>query len=147
MDIAVPAKSDCNLLLQAAMPFARQMLELEGGFLPFGAQMQSNGEIVSVGADNGEEYPHVPDLIDLLRDSFVAGAADGSLKATALVFDVTVTLPDNDRKSPAIAVALDHRDSYSVKVFFTYRIADGKASVGKAFAVDGDHVIFRRSVH
>jgi hypothetical protein len=35
----MPAKDDCNQLLNAALPFAEQMLREHGEFLPFGAQM------------------------------------------------------------------------------------------------------------
>lgn len=136
------AKDDCNRLLNTAFPFAEQMLRDHGEFLPFGAQMLPNGEIVSVGADDGDEHSRSQNLIDILQAGFKAGAADGELIATALVFDVRVVPPGAQEKTDAIALNLDHRDNYSVTVFFPYAINDGELEIGDAFASGGDYAIF-----
>ncbi len=138
----MPAKDDCNQLLNAALPFAEQMLRDHGEFLPFGAQMLPDGEIVSVAADDGEDYSRSQNLIDVLRAAFRAGAAEGDLLATALVYDVRVMLPGANEKSDAIALNLDHRDNYSVTVFFPYTITGGQLTIGDAFANGGDYSIF-----
>lgn len=136
------AKNDCNQLLNATLPFAEKMLREHGEFLPFGAQMLPDGEIVSVGVDDGEDQPRSQNLIDLLKAAFKAGANGGDLIATALVYDVRVAPPGQDRKCDCIALDLDHRDNYSVTVFFPYSIADGAAALGDAFAMDGNYSIF-----
>lgn len=138
----MPAKDDCNQLLNAALPFAEQMLRDHGEFLPFGAQMLPDGEIVSVAADDGEEHSRSQNLIDVLRAAFRAGAVEGDLLATALVYDVRVVPPGASEKSDAIALNLDHRDNYSVTVFFPYTIKDGQPTIGDAFANGGDYSIF-----
>jgi hypothetical protein len=138
----MPAKDDCNQLLNAALPFAEQMLRDHGEFFPFGAQMLPDGEIVSVAADDGEHHSRSQNLIDVLQAAFKAGAADGQLLATALVYDVRVVPPGASEKSDAIALNLDHRDSYSVTVFFPYTITDGQPTIGDAFANGGDYSIF-----
>lgn len=113
----MPAKDDCNQLLNATMPFAEQMLRDHGEFLPFGAQMLPDGEIVSVAADDGEHHSRSQDLIDILQATFKEGAVEGDLVATALVYDVRVVPPGGSQKSDAIALNLDHRDNYSVSPF------------------------------
>ena len=136
------AKDDCNQLLDATAPRAENLLREFGEFFPFGAQMLPSGEIVPVEAYTGEEQPRSQDLIDLLMTSFKTRAYDGEVVATALVYDVRVTLPGSDRKSDAIAVNLDHRDNYSVTVFFPYVIANGEPALGEAFANIGDNLVF-----
>jgi hypothetical protein len=138
----VRAKDDCNLLLDATLPFAEKMLREYGEFLPFGAQMLPNGEIVSIGADDGENHSKSRDLIHSLQTAFKAGAHDGDLIATALVYDVRIVPPGQVQKADAVAVNLDHRDNYSVTVFFPYTIAHGQSVLGEPFATDGDYAIF-----
>jgi len=136
------AKDDCNQLLNATLPRAEKLLREHGEFFPFGAQMLLNGEIVSVAAHSGEEQPPSQHIIDLLLTSFKDGAQKGELIATALVSDVRVAPPGADYKSDAIAVSLDHRDSYSVTVFFPYFIADGELALGEAFGNVAEYAIF-----
>jgi hypothetical protein len=114
-----PGKDDCEILMNAVLPFAMQLLERYGEFFPFGAAMSPDGNIIRMGTYDGREQPPSSDVIRQLKQGFVAGARSNDCKATALVYDVLVSLPDN-RKSDAIAIALDHRSAYSVIVLFPY---------------------------
>ncbi len=134
-------KTDCEAVMNTLLPFAVQMLNNHGGFNPYGGVMHADGEIRMVGADNGQEYPQSSELIKLLKGAFAAGAEGGEYKATALVYDVRTIVPTGE-KSDAIAVSLDHRDDYSVIVFFPYKIEDGAAIIGAAFAQKGAADIF-----
>jgi hypothetical protein len=55
---------------------------------------------------------------------------------------VRVTLPSSDKKSDAIAVSLNHRDDYSVTVFFPYETREGRLQFGEVFAQKGEADIF-----
>lgn len=136
------AKDDCNQLLNATLPFAEKMLRDYGEFLPFGAQLLPSGEIASVGADDGEDHSRSQDLIGLLKAAFRAGANGGDVIATALVYDVRVQPPGANQKTDAVAINLDHRDSYSVTIFFPYTITDGEPALEEPFANAGDYAIF-----
>jgi hypothetical protein len=135
-------KADCETLMGAVMPFAEQMLSSHGEFLPFGGAMRPDGELVSVAGYDGDEHPQSSDVIRLIKDGFIESARQGQLKATALVYDVRTTIPSTGEKSDAIAVSLNHRDNYSVVVFFPYKINGGKLIVGDAFAQMGEADIF-----
>ena len=135
-------KADCEVLIGAVMPFAEQMLSNHGEFLPFGGAMRSDGELVSVAGYDGDEHPQSSDVIRLIKDGFIESARQGQFKATALVYDVRTTIPSTGEKSDAIAVSLNHRDRYSVVVFFPYKINGGKLIVGDAFAQAGEADIF-----
>ena len=136
-------KADCEVLMNSVVPFAEQMLSSHGEFLPFGGAMRPSGELVSVAGFDGEEHPQSSDVIRLIKEGFIGAARQGQYKATALVYDVRTTLPSTGDKSDAIAVSLNHRDSYSVVVIFPYRINDGKLTVGTAFAQKGEADIFQ----
>ena len=135
-------KTDCETLMGAVLPFAEQMLSNHGEFLPFGGAMRPDGELVSVAGYDGDEHPPSSDVIRLIKDGFVEAARQGQFKATALVYDVRTTVPSTGDKSDAIAVSLNHRDSYSVVVLFPYKIEGGKLTVGDAFAHMGEADIF-----
>ena len=115
------AKAESESLMNAALPFAEEMLQKHGEFFPYGQALDRKGKVVSVAATNGQEHPPSAEIISLLKKAFVQGANSGKYKATALVYDVRVQLPSTGAKSDAIAVSLNHRDDYSVVVFFPYR--------------------------
>jgi hypothetical protein len=135
-------KSDCEALMSAVLPFAERMLRDYGEFLPFGGAMRPNSEIVSVAGYDGRERPPSADLIRLLKDSFAKAARDKVYKATALVYDVRVVSPNTGEKTDAIAVALDHRDNYSVVVFVPYKREGTALSFSAMFAQKGDGNVF-----
>lgn len=138
----ISPKAECETLLGSVLPFAQQMLRQHGEFYPFGGAMRPDGQIVSIGGYEGNEHPPSADLIRLIKKGFVEAARTGSYKATALVYDVRVTLPSNGEKSDAIAVSLNHQGGYSVVVLFPYRIEQGKLTISPAFAQAGEVDIF-----
>ena len=141
------AKDDAEALMNAVLPFAEKMLTQHGEFFPFGGAMKPNGEIVNVAGYDGRERPPSENLISLLNEGFRKDAKSGRYKATAVVYDVRVTLPDTTTKSDAIAVALDHRDNYSTLVMFPYSLSNGPLQMGEPFAEKGDHKIFKLLGH
>lgn len=108
--------------MNAALPFAEQMLQKSGEFFPYGTALKTAGGIANVAGYDGRERPPSLDVIRLLKQGFVQGAKSGEYKATALVYDVRVVLPSSGKKSDAVAVSLNHREGYSVVVMFPYQM-------------------------
>ena len=138
------AKSESEDLMNSALPFAEQMLQKHGEFFPYGQALDVNGKVVSVSASNGKEHPPSAEIIVLLKKAFVQGASAGKYKATALIYDVRVQLPSSDIKSDAIAVSLNHKDNYSVVVFFPYKREGTKLIMGEVFANRGEGDVFAK---
>jgi hypothetical protein len=138
------AKLESENLMNSALPLAEQMLQKHGEFFPYGQALSVKGEIVEVAAYDGRENPPSADLIRLLNEAFVRGAKSGKYRATALVYDVRVQLPATEVKSDAIAVSLNHRDNYSVVVFFPYQIQASKVVFGEVFATPGENNVFTK---
>jgi hypothetical protein len=137
------AKAECEEVMNTLIPFAQQMLQKNAEFFPFGGAMKVNGEISYIAGYDGREQPPSVDIIELLKDGFRSGARSGEYKATALVYDVRVMVPSSGQKSDAVAVSLNHRDGYSVIVYFPYQIKTSKVTFGDAFAKKGEADVFK----
>ena len=135
-------KVEAEELLNAVLPFAQQMLEKYGEFIPYGGAMKPNGEIVSVAGYDGDEYPPSQEIIELLKDAFRDAGRNGTYRATAIVFDVRVIPPDCEEKTDAVAVALDHIENYSVVVLFPYQLVNGTVQFAQVSAEPGNNDIF-----
>jgi hypothetical protein len=119
------------------------MLRQYGEFYPYGGYMKPDGTIVEVGAtDPDTDHPKSKDLIYVLRSSFQDLAQRNQCKAVAMVFYVTVTLPNSDGKSDAIQVSVEHSEHYSAEVFFPYQLIENDVVYGETFAQRGKAEVF-----
>jgi hypothetical protein len=138
-------KEDAEALMNDLLPFAKRMLSDHGEFLPFGGVMETSGKIIWQGATTGEDHSPSKDLIEILRNAHIEAAQAGTIRASAIVYDVLIVPPGREVKQDAISVELDHRDNYSVVVHFPYSIdIDGDLSVEKPFAGAGSDLVFPR---
>lgn len=142
MNAMAEPKGETEELMNALLPFGQNMLEEHGEFIPYGGAMKPDGEIVSVATYDGEEHPLSKDIINLLKDGYRLAAENGEYKATAIFYDVRVIPPGFEEKTDAIAVALDHKDNYSVIVLFPYELANSRVQFGEIFAQAGENDIF-----
>src|SRR5579863_5395129 len=141
---AMTPKDECDVLVNAVVPFARQMLSEHHSFFPFGATMSPAATVSRTETPKGD-LP-VGELIGLIEQGFVDGGKRGLYKATALVSDVTTVPPRKVEKQRAVEVRLDHRDNYSVRVVFPYSYSlSGELAFEPPFAVPGDKTIFGHS--
>ena len=119
------------------------MLRENGEFYPYGGYMKPDGTIVEMGAaDPDTEHPESKDLIYVLKSSLQELARRRGCKAVAIVFDVTVKLPNSDRKSDAIQVCVEHAEHYAAEVFFPYRRTKKDVVYGETFAQQGKSEVF-----
>lgn len=130
--------------MNAALPFAEQMLEKHGEFFPYGQALNTEGKIVSVAGHSEQQQTQSSEMMQIIKSGFIQGAKSGQYKATALVYDVRVTVPSTGKKSDAIAISLNHKDDYSVIVYFPYKIEAGKVTFGELFAMRGENDIFTK---
>ena len=135
-------KGQSQELFDSAITFAEKMLTEHGEFIPYGEILKANGEIQPVSGDTGEEYPASKDVIKLLTDYFTEQTSVGNIDASALVYEVRVSLTDSSKLSDAIAVELDHKLGYSVVVFKPYSIIDDEVKFSLMFVSLGKKAIF-----
>ena len=127
------AQSDVESLLNAALPFAQQMLDKHGEFIPYGVSIDAAGETHMDAGYTGDEHPLSQSVLDLLVDGY-RDRREG-LRAVALVADV---LADG---SDAIRVEIEHREGQAMFVLMPYKkrerdrtveYGDVSASAGRA---------------
>jgi hypothetical protein len=128
------AKIECDGLMDQAIPFAQKMLRKQGGFYPYAYVLHSSVKVALVGGYDGTEHPESQTIIDLLVGALLKDAEAGTIRAIALVYDVKVGALGTTEKSDAIALALEHRDGYSVVVYCPYVLSGGEVSMGESFA-------------
>ena len=136
------AKSEAEELLNVVLPYAEELLSKHGEFFPFGAAMNRLGGISHESAFPGSEQPPSSEVVDLLRRAFRSAGRSGDYRATAIAYDARVQVPGTESKTDAVAVELDHRESYSVVVFFPYALSGGSVEIGSPFARAGTCEIF-----
>ena len=136
------AKTETEALLNELVPLAEALLTKYGEFYPFGAVMDFGGGIIRRESYPGGEHPRSQDVIDLLRKGMRIDAESGDIKAAAIAYDVRLADGNPAGMSDAIAVALDHRDDYSVIVAVPYRLQGGQIEIGELFAEPGSNQIF-----
>src|SRR5437764_1321952 len=99
------AKEDCERVLNFGLPLAEEMLQQRGEFLPFGAVMRPNGEILCLGAYDGRDQRLATatrtDLTDAIKEALIAGARRQEYKATALFYDARITFPESSEPKDA----------------------------------------------
>jgi len=139
------AKQDSENLMNTILPLAEKMLRQHGEFYPYGGYMKPDGTVVEVGAsDPDTDHPTPKDLVYVVRSSFQELAERRQCKAVAMVFNVTVALPNSGQKSDAIQVSVEHSEGYSAEVFFPYQLVENKVVYGETFAQRGKADVFAR---
>ncbi|MBS1835679.1 MAG: hypothetical protein JST65_23380 [Acidobacteria bacterium] len=136
-------KHESETLMNAVLPVAERMLTQHGEFYPYGGCMRLDGSITHIGAEDADtDHPKSKDMLFALKDSLREIAGRGECKAVAVVFDVSISLPNSGERSDAIQVNVEHEGGYSVEVFFPYRLADGELIYGETLVQQGKHEIF-----
>jgi hypothetical protein len=136
-------KQESETLMNALVPVAEGMLRKYGEFYPYGGCMMLDGSVTQIGAcDSDTDHPKSSDLLFVLRDSFREMARQRRCKAVALVFNVSITLPNSGEKTDAIQLNIEHAEGYAVEVFFPYRLAEDGLSYGDTLVQQGKHDVF-----
>lgn len=107
------AQDDLDGLLNAALPFAQQMLDKNGEFYPYGVVLTDAGEGEMLAGWTGDDHPPSDEVLSLLLEG--ARQRSSALRAVALVADVRANGGD------AIRVELEHREGPVMTVLLAYK--------------------------
>jgi hypothetical protein len=107
------AQDDLDGLVNAALPFAQQMLDECGEFYPYGVSLSDGREVRMIAGYGGGEQPTSAAVLETI----VAGLRGDreTVRAAALVANVRA----ND--SDAVRVELEHRDGHAIVVLLPYK--------------------------
>jgi hypothetical protein len=135
------AREEIEMLLNYLLPFAEEKLNREGEFYPYAAMVAADGEVKKVGAAEGES-PDVGDLLIALHQELRELAADGSIRASGIAADVTLTDPDSGVTRDAVQLELDHADADAVDVYVPYERKGEGVTFGDLVAAAGRERVF-----
>lgn len=134
-------REEIEQLLNYLLPFAEQMLSQHGEFYPYAATMDAGGEVQAVSAA-GDERPDVGDVLLALHAELREQAAQGSIRASGIAADVTLTDPDSGEEMDAVQLELDHAEADAVDVYVPYTNGDEGVEFGELVAASGQAPIF-----
>jgi hypothetical protein len=134
-------KQEIEALLNFLLPFAEEMLNKNGEFFPYAATVAADGEVAAVATDLGED-PDVADLLVALHAQLGVEAAQGSIRASGIAADVTLTDPDSGETTDAVQLELDHADADAVDIYVPYESAAGGVKFGELVAAEGRQPVF-----
>ena len=107
--------------LTYCIDFSRTLLEAYGEFHPFGAMIDSAGQVVAASAWAGEEHPNPQDLYKLMVEALRKEIVEG--RALAIAVAVNVDIPEQFSPSlkDGLRVTLESR-GYSRNVYVPYQM-------------------------
>ena len=130
-------RAEVDPLVQAVLPAAQEMLQAHGEFAPFGMGMSAGSEVVDIEPMAGRDRAEPGDPVGALRHSLSEALRSGSMRATALVYEVRLFAPPaSTGGSDAIAVALARRDKYSAVLVYPYQFRDGRIVFGEPHVIE-----------
>ena len=135
------AKDEIEELLNFLLPVAEEELSKAGEFYPYAAMVAADGELKAVSAAAGE-VPEVADLLVALHEELRAHAADGSIRASGIAADVTLTDPDSGETTDAVQLELDHADADAVDIYVPYVSSAEGVAFGELVAAEGREPVF-----
>lgn len=135
------ARQDYNALLEMLMPFAEQMLKKHGEFFPFGAAVNTTGELLAAAGYDGTETPPSEDVIALLVQGFQNDARAGKIRASGICYDGRIV--EDGKKVDAVIISLEHVSGNATKTCVPYtKGLFGKYRFGELTAGLDDPKIF-----
>jgi hypothetical protein len=131
-------QSDLDALLNAALPFAQQMLAKHGEFFPYGVAMTRDGQIAMIAGYTGTEKPPSSEVLAVLYEGLRTKAEEN--RAAAVVADVRL----RDEGTDAIQVEVEHHEGIALKLFLPYRKKrfGGKLETGEMRGEAGERRIW-----
>ena len=136
-------REEIELILNYLLPFAERMLSKHGEFYPFAATMDSGGEVQAVSAAAEEERPDVGELLLALHAELRGQASEGTIRASGIASDVSLTDPDSGDVTDAVQLELDHAETDAVDVYVPYTTGTEGVQFGELAAAPGQAPIFQ----
>jgi hypothetical protein len=129
-------------LLNFLLPQAERMLGEHGEFYPYAAAVESDGSIEPVAAAVQTADPDVGDILVALHSDLREQAAEGSIRASGIAADVTLTDPESGETTDAVQLELDHADADAVDIYVPYASGADGVTFGELVAAEGREPVF-----
>lgn len=126
---------DLHRLLDSLLPPAKRRLAEESEFVPFGAIMRQDGEIVAINTTDGDGAA-LPASIEGLTLSFQHKSRLGELRAAGICYDGRTVPPGQTEKRDVLCASIEHQSGEAVNVMLPYdKTTDGDIQYGQVFII------------
>ena len=130
-----------RLLMNDGISFATKMLRESGEFHPYARTLSRDLAIIDIAAFDGEDKPEGASQLELLESGLRAKVSEDSDIAVATFTNVKLRL-DDEKPVDAVQIGLEHRQGYSINVYFPYSIKKTEVSFGDPIPTQRDSVVF-----
>lgn len=142
-NLKLMSKEDSEILLNALLPFANNMLQKYSEFYLMGCVLTTKGEVNLTGTFDGNENPDSKSVIDQLSKTHKELAERKEIKASVIVWNASLKNAQGKHDTDSVVMSIEHADGDSVKIYEPYKIGlFKKVKFGKLFAQEGKHDIF-----
>ena len=119
-------------------PSLKKCFSEHGEFFPIGAHITEDGKIELDAASDGSEQSPSNTLSQLLHEAMVQGAKAGKIRCSGISYNARVISSGSSEKSDTVIIELEHKESYNLKVAFSYTLTGKSAQFSQPFAMPGD---------
>ena len=128
-------------LLDITFPVVERLMEEYGEFYPIATAIKNDNEIVPVATYYEEEYPKAAELLEKLKEAFIAKKND--YKALVICFNGKMNHPDTGNKTDVIVfIAEDKENDLFYHFYYPYSITKKKIDFGEAWKSEKPKQIF-----
>ncbi len=130
------SQRDIQSLIDHCHHMAEQLLIRQNGeFYPFGAQVNSSGELTHIAHYDGDEFPLSEVKIRELRKVFDHKLRSEGIRGFAITYDCLVRKEPTSEKTDAIAIeCFTTQESKTMTYYFPYqKVSDDRLEFGDAW--------------
>jgi hypothetical protein len=125
-----------HCLYNLVLPEALDLIATHGGFFPFGAYMDREGECHRISATDRGQGAKSEDVWRELQARMSARASAGELLATGFCMDSRIRLPDTEEPTDSIMFRYENSSGEACDIFTPYRlIGNSKVEIDQGVAV------------
>lgn len=117
------SRNDLQQLIDHSLGLVEVLLiKQEGEFFPFGAAVNNEGELSSVGSYDGDERPASEKVIDDLRHYFEVEFSKNVIRGYSIAYDCLAQRNPESEKSDAVAIECYPVDDQRVTYYYPYKV-------------------------
>ena len=133
---------DIEQLLNNTFPFVEDLLQKHGEFYPLASVVNNSGEIVNVGAYDGDDNPLSDIVIADLKKGVIAKQSE--YRTVSIFYDAKVVDPNTNLKTDAIVVLVESKNKeIAYRFFYPYELTkDSKLIYSKSWKNEVERVMF-----
>ena len=130
-----------GVLLQASLDHAKELLETQGGFLPFGARARVNGNVEFLEGEGAPAQGPVDALYRQIGELLAEDARRHEILASTLVANANLPAEFGGSFETAVAVLVEAPE-FCRSVVVPYRAGGGGVEFGEFIPEEADPVVF-----